>query len=94
MATMPSAIRSRGVLTFLGETPLASAKVVLAKWSALARRFILATNASVEPASQRASVSAMLFPEGMSSASRAWNSESCSPARTSTTDCISAASAW
>ena len=61
---------SPAVLTVAGSAPLASAYRVRRSPSERARAFT-ATNAPPETASQRASMSAMLFPEGMSIASSA-----------------------
>ena len=90
---MPRVVRSVGVLTLEADAPLVSANFVCERCSSAARLFILATKASIEPASQRAAVSARLFPDGISIPSRTWNRVSCSPACTFTTDCMSARSA-
>ena len=78
---------SPAVLTVAGSAPLVSAYRVLRNPSEPAWAFISATNAPSEPASQPASMAAMLLPEGMSSASSAWRSVSFSPGTTRTTDC-------
>jgi hypothetical protein len=77
---------SLAVLTVAGSALLASAYRVPPSLSERARAFIFATNAPSEPASQRASMDAMLLPEGMTSASSAWRSVSLSPGVTRTTD--------
>ena len=62
---------SLAVLTVAGSAPLASAYRVPRSPSEPARAFIFATNAPSEPASQPASMEAMLLPDGMSIASSA-----------------------
>ena len=71
MAPTVSRNWSAAVLTVAGSAPLASAYRVWRSPSERARAFIFATNAGCEPASQRASIQAMLLPEGMSIASSA-----------------------
>ena len=62
---------SLAVLTVAGSAPLASAYRVPRSPSERARASIFAANAPSEPASQPASMEAMLLPEGMSIASSA-----------------------
>ena len=64
------------VLAVAGSAPLTSAHGVLRSPSGPTATFTLATNASCEPASQRASRETMLPPDGMSIACSGWSSVS------------------
>ena len=66
--------------------PLGSAYRVCVIPSACAFVFIFATNASIEPASHFARISAMLLPEAISTPSSSWRWLIVSPSAIGTTD--------
>ena len=87
-------LSSDGVLTLAADAPLVSANFVCLRCIAAARAFMRETKASIEPASQRARVSARLLADGINMPCRTWNSVSCSPVSTLTTDCSLFRSVW